>query len=65
MQKVRFFQADCRDCTKKFPFPLLSDFAYGDFILHGEKGDVFGFLPALNNSTWEEITSRLLKLVGQ
>jgi len=41
--------------------PLLSDFSYGEFILHGERQSVFGFLSAHDEPAWEDIEARLLR----
>jgi hypothetical protein len=42
----------------------LDDFAHGSFILHGERGGVFGFLSAFQCPSWEDIESRLLEVAG-
>lgn len=39
--------------------PLLGDFTYGQFIFHGERQHVFGFLSALDEPEWEDIEARL------
>ena len=39
--------------------PLLSDFSYGEFIFHGERQRVFGFLSAHDEPAWEDIEARL------
>jgi hypothetical protein len=39
--------------------PLLGDFNYGDFVLHGERNSVFGFLSAHVEPAWEDIEARL------
>jgi hypothetical protein len=61
--KVEFFQADCRDCRHVFRIPLLSDFDYGNFILHGKLGTAFVFVSALEEP-WEEIKNTLSAKVG-
>jgi hypothetical protein len=39
--------------------PLLGDFSYGQFIFHGERGSAFGYLQALQDCAWEDMTARL------
>jgi hypothetical protein len=65
MHQVRFVQADCQHCRRSFPIPLLDDFSYGSFVLHGENGGVFGFLTSLECPPWEDIESRLQTITGQ
>lgn len=57
--RVQFFDARCLHCRRTFSIPLLGDQSYGQFILHGEKGDVFGYLSAFDNPVWEDIANRL------
>jgi hypothetical protein len=59
------FEADCRHCRRSFPIPLLGDFSYGQFVLHGERGGVFGYLSAFECPSFEDIHSRLLVIAGQ
>jgi hypothetical protein len=61
-QQVQFFAASCHACRRKFSMPVLSDFSYGDFILHGERNCVFGFLSAHNEPAWEDIETRLQRV---
>ncbi len=61
-QQVQFFQASCQACRRKFSMPLLSDFSYGEFIFHGERGGVYGFLLALEEPAWEDIETRLQRV---
>jgi len=65
MHQVRFVHTDCQQCRRGFPIPLLDDFAYGSFVLHGEKGGVFGFLSALECPSWADIESRLHTITDQ
>src|SRR6267154_6330297 len=58
---VQFFKASCHACGHRFSMPLLSDFSYGQFILHGERQSVFGFLSAHDEPAWEDIDDRLLR----
>jgi hypothetical protein len=58
-QQVQFVEASCQACRRKFSMPVLSDFSYGEFILHGERNCVFGFLCAHNEPAWEDIETRL------
>ena len=39
--------------------PALGDFSYGEFILHGARSCVFGFLCAHEEPAWEDIQTRL------
>jgi hypothetical protein len=39
--------------------PLLGDQSYGQFIFHGEKGTVFGYLSSFEEPAWADITGRL------
>ena len=39
--------------------PLLSDFSYGEFIFHGERQHVFGFLSSYDEPAWSDIEARL------
>ncbi|MBK8093779.1 MAG: hypothetical protein IPK32_17835 [Verrucomicrobiaceae bacterium] len=57
--KVQFFSAKCQACGHGFSMPLLSDFSYGEFIFHGERQCVFGFLSAQDEPAWEDIEVRL------
>jgi len=65
MHQVEFVSADCRHCRRSFPIPLLGDFAYGSFVLHGERGSVFGYLSTFECPFWDDIKSRLLTIAGQ
>ena len=65
MHQVEFVQAGCQHCRRSFPIPLLSDFDYGSFVLHGENGGVFGYLSAFECPFWEDIESRLHTITGQ
>jgi len=58
---VQFFEASCHACGHRFSMPLLGDFSYGQFILHGERQSVFGFLSAHDKPAWEDIDARLLR----
>jgi hypothetical protein len=55
--EVRYFGADCRDCGCEFEAPLLSDFSYGEFILHGR--GVAAHLNSIAEPAWDDIDSRL------
>jgi len=57
MQIVRFFEAHCRDCNEVFAVPLLSDFAYGEFILPSEDGQAFAYLNAITESSFDLISN--------
>lgn len=57
--RVQFYEASCRHCRRTFSIPLLGDQGYGQFIFHGEKGKVFGYLSSLEEPAWEDITARL------
>jgi hypothetical protein len=63
--QVRFVEADCQHCHRSFPIPLLGDMSYGLFVLHGERGGVFGYLSAFECPSFEDIHSRLLTITGQ
>ena len=56
---LQFFEGSCRACRHKFSMPLLSDFSYGEFILHGKRQHVFGFLSSLDEPAWDDIDARL------
>jgi hypothetical protein len=56
---VQFFEASCDACRHRFSMPLLSDFSYGEFILHGERQTIFGFLSAHDEPAWDDIEGRL------
>lgn len=60
--KVQFFSAKCQACGHRFSMPLLGDFSYGEFILHGERQRVFGFLSAHDEPAWEDIDARLRRV---
>lgn len=62
LHSVQLFEASCRACHRTFAMPLLSDFSYGQFIFHGERGSVFGYLQALEDSAWEDMTARLQRI---
>jgi hypothetical protein len=57
--RVQFYEASCHHCRRTFSIPLLGDQTYGQFIFHGEKGSVFGYLSASEEPAWEDITERL------
>ena len=59
LHRVQFFQAECLHCRWTFSMPLLGDQSYGQFIFHGDKGDVFAYLPAFEEPAWDDITKRL------
>jgi hypothetical protein len=59
VHRVQFFEAECRHCKWTFSMPLLGDQSYGQFIFHGDKGDVFVYLPAFEEPAWDDITKRL------
>ena len=63
-EKVRFFEAHCRDCNKTLGVPLLSDFAYGEFILKSEDGKVFAYLNGIVEKNFDLI-SKTLKELGE
>ena len=64
LRQVRFFEVSCRDCDRKFGIPLLGDFAScGEFILQGERGDVFGYLSAYEDP-WEDLETRIRRVSG-
>src|SRR3954468_17629194 len=57
--RVQFYETSCRDCRRTFPIPLLGDQSHGQFIFHGEKGGVFGFLFAIEEQAWKDMDERL------
>ena len=57
--RVQFYEASCLHCKRTFSVPLLGDQSYGQFIFHGERGGVFGYLFAFDEPAWEDITDRL------
>ncbi len=60
--KVQFHEASCQHCRRAFPLPLLGDQSYGQFILHGDRGGVFGFLSAFEEPAWENISEKLRRV---
>lgn len=62
LHRVGTFEALCKHCKRTFSIPLLGDQSYGQFILHGEKGGVFGYLCAFEEPAWEDITNKLRQL---
>lgn len=56
---VQFYQASCNHCRRTFAMPLLGDQSYGQLILFGEKGSVFGYLCTFTERAWENINERL------
>ena len=63
-QKVRFFEAHCADCSETFGVPLLSDFAYGEFILKSDDGKAFAYLNAIVEKNYDLI-SDILRVFGE
>ena len=63
-ETVRFFEAHCSDCNESFAVPLLSDFAYGEFILKTEDGKAFAYMNAIIEKSFELI-SKLVKEISQ
>lgn len=57
--RIQFYEASCRHCRRTFSMPLLGDQSYGQFIFHGEKGSVFGYLSSFEEPAWADITGRL------
>lgn len=57
--RVQFYEASCRQCRRTFSVPLPGDQSYGQFIFHGKKGGVFGYLSSFEEPAWEDITGRL------
>ena len=64
MKTVEFFWSECNHCKRGFGLPILSDFSYGCFVFFGEKGSAYVYLEAINDSVWEEICSKILRLAG-
>jgi hypothetical protein len=52
MATLAMCKAGCRDCGGECSYPSLSDFTYGDFILHSDDGLTFRLLHAINNEVW-------------
>lgn len=52
-----FYKARCKTCESELAYPLLSDFAYGEFIFSGSDGVSFRYLSAFECEVWEEISS--------
>lgn len=50
--RVARFKAKCKDCSNDFLIPLLSDFAYGEFIARGQFGKEFGYLNSFEQKAW-------------
>lgn len=55
MPRISAYRAWCEACGETFAVPVLSDFAYGEFIAFGRTGAVFGHLNALDCPAWNEI----------
>ncbi|MEO7456324.1 MAG: hypothetical protein ABIY52_08680 [Gemmatimonadaceae bacterium] len=51
-ERVMQFRARCDGCSETFPIPMLSDFAYGEFILGGEHGKAFAYLNSFEEPAW-------------
>jgi hypothetical protein len=58
--RVQFYEGTCRQCRRTFSIPLLQ--SYGQFIFHGENGDIFGYLSSFEEPAWEDITHRLAEV---
>lgn len=52
-----FYRTECKSCKSEFAYPLLSDFAYGEFIFSGADGISFRYLSAFESEAWEEVSS--------
>jgi hypothetical protein len=59
MKQVAFFKATCSGCDRSFQWPLLSDFSYGEFILHGSNGTTHAYVSLFDNATFDVIRSVL------
>ena len=55
--EVRYFGVTFKSCGCRFHVPALSDFSYGEFILHGR--GVAGYLNSIAEPAWDDIASRL------
>lgn len=50
---VRFFLQLCDHCRTIFPLPLLSDFAYGEFIFHSQAGKYHVYSNVFEDPAWD------------
>ncbi len=55
--KVSTVKAKCKSCGQHFDTPLLSDFAYGEFIYSNRSNPRHKYLFGLNNKTWDFVQS--------
>lgn len=61
-EKVRFFEAHCSDCNDVFSVPLLSDFAYGEFILVSKDGKAFVYMNSIVEKSFDLISDLFREL---
>jgi hypothetical protein len=54
-RRVTTFAAACASCGARFPFPLLSDQGYGEFIAVGSAGSAYTYLSAFDEPAWDRI----------
>ncbi len=61
--EIAFFEAKCKKCGTLFDTPLLSDFSYGEFIARSENGAIVAYLNAIEELSFNEISSLFYKLL--
>ena len=49
------FRGSCNACKEHLTVPLLSDFAYGEFIARAYDGRTHGYLNTFEESAWDSI----------
>ncbi len=52
-----FYKTTCKNCNHEFTYPLLNDFAYGEFIFSGSDGISFRYLNAFESEVWGDISA--------
>lgn len=53
MPGIATFESKCASCHSVFAAPWLGEFAYGEFVLTGMRGNVYALLTAIGNEAWD------------
>ena len=59
LRSVALFEAKCGACRQVFGAPSLGDFAYGQFLLFGERGSAYAYLDAIDHPVWMLIAAEI------
>lgn len=61
-RSVATFTARCRWRRHTFPYPLLPDMSYGEFIFSSQEGKSFVWLAAIDHPAWTRVAAMVQRL---